>query len=231
MCRKRTPVRSPLTRGLLEPLPFSGTFFDCRKDFPLLRLRQVAPQARATWQWWNFLTDVLPPERQLLRLNMDETACRLNYKPRKGGLADRSVAAAQREGSLVQDVSAGHQKAALSHMALVCDVPSLQPEMPQFILGNEHVLAQALVSSLSPTLPKNVHLLRRKSSWVTHDVMAEWGARSVECLVSASGEVPACSITRRVLGALRGEVLPSAAAGASVGRLHPGRPDVAVGAM
>ena len=133
------------------------------------------PKARATWQWWNFLEGVLPRGKQLLRLNMDETACRLHYKARKGDLADRSVAAAQKEGRLVEDVGAGQQKAALSHMAVVCDVPSLQPEMPQVILGNEHILRQALVSSLSPTLPANVHVHRRKSSWVNHEVMAEWG--------------------------------------------------------
>ena len=74
----------------------------------------------------------------------------------------------------MQDVDAGKQKAALSHLAVVCDVPELQPQMPQVILGNEHVLRKALVESLSPTLPANVHVLRRKSSWVNHEMMAEW---------------------------------------------------------
>ena len=109
----------------------------------------------------------------MLRMNLDETACKLWYKPRKGNIACPLLAAA-REGSLVQDVSPGMQKAALSHMGLICYTPSLQPEMPQFILGNEHVLPQSSVSSRSPTLPANVHLLRRKTSWVNHDVMAEW---------------------------------------------------------
>ena len=117
----------------------------------------------------------VPEGREVLRLNLDETACRLYYKPRKGDLADRSVAAAQRERSLVQDVASGAQKAALSHMGLVCDAPALQPHMPQFILGNEHVLSKALLDNVAAALPTNVHLLRRKSSWVNHESMAEWG--------------------------------------------------------
>ena len=40
-------------------------------------------------------------------MNLDETACKLYYKPRKGDFADRSVAAAHREGRLVQDVDVG----------------------------------------------------------------------------------------------------------------------------
>ena len=117
----------------------------------------------------------VPPGRKLLRLNLDETGCRLYYKPRKGDLADTGLKAAQKEGRLVQDVDAGKQKAALSHLAVVCDVPQLQPQMPQVILGNKHILSKVLVESLSPTLPANVHVLRRKSSWVNHEVMAEWG--------------------------------------------------------
>ena len=115
----------------------------------------------------------MPDGRKLLRMNLDETTCKLWYKPQKGNIAGTLVTAT-REGSLVQDVSPGMQKASLSHMGLICDTPPLQPEMPQFILGNEYVLPQSLVSSLSPTLPVNVHLLRRKSCWVNHEVMAEW---------------------------------------------------------
>ena len=134
----------------------------------------VTNKAVATWQWWNFLEAALPEGRELLRLNLDETACKLYHKPRKGDLADKNIAAAHREGSLVQYVDLGQQKAALSHMALVCDVPALQPQMPQFIVGNEHVLSKAVLDSMPCPLPANVHLLRRKSSWVNHTIMAEW---------------------------------------------------------
>ena len=125
-------------------LPLFGTaFVNVYMGFAVSCRRHLALKARATWQWWNFLEGVLPPGRQLLRLNLDETACRLYLKPRKGDLADKTVAAALREASLVQDVDAGQQKAALSLMALICDVPSLQPDMPQVILGNGHILKQA----------------------------------------------------------------------------------------
>ena len=80
-------------------------------------------------------------------------------------------------------MDAGRQKAALSHMALVCDVPALQPNMPQFILGNEHILSTALVGSVARTLPTNVPLLRRKSRRVNHGTMVEW-ARALSLSLS-----------------------------------------------
>ena len=124
----------------------------------------------------------IPEGKVLLRLNLDETACRLYHRPRKGDLADKSIAASHREGSLVQDVDLGKQKAALSHMALVCDDPALQPQMPQFIVGNEHVLSKAVLDSMAGALPANVHLLRRKSSWVNHTTMTEWGRALAKAL-------------------------------------------------
>ena len=57
-------------------------------------------------------------------MNLDETTCKLWYKPQKGNIAGALVTAT-REGSLVQDVSPGMQKASLSHMGLICDTPPL----------------------------------------------------------------------------------------------------------
>ena len=128
------------------------------------------------------MESILPAGRKLLRLNLDETACKLYYKPRKGALADEAMATAQREGRLVQNVDAGRQKAAVSHMALICDSPALQPKMPQFILSNEYILSKVLVECLSPTLPSNVHVHRRKSSWVNHEAMVEWARALLKCL-------------------------------------------------
>ena len=171
------------------------------------------------------------PGRKLLRLNLDETGCRLYYKPRKGNLADTGVAAAQKEGRLVQDVDAGKQKAALSHLAVVCVVPQLQPQMPQVLLGNEHVLSKALVESLSPHLPPNVQVLRRKSSWVNHEVMAEWGRTLSKALAPHQEKfqpvllLDACSVHygKKSLKELQKEKC--------LGRFHPRRADVAITAM
>ena len=95
----------------------------------------VTDKAGATWQWWNFLEAAIPEGKELLRLNLDETACRLYHKPRKGDLTDKTIAASHREGSLVQDVDLGKQKAALSHMALVCDNPAIRPGCYSLLLG------------------------------------------------------------------------------------------------
>ena len=46
--------------------------------------------------------------------------------------------------------------------------------MRHAILDKKHILKQAQVSSLSPTLPDNVHLHRGTSTWLNHEVMADW---------------------------------------------------------
>ena len=53
----------------------------------------VRKKVGATWKWWNFLEACLPESNTVLRMNLDETACKLYYKPAEGHLADGSVAA------------------------------------------------------------------------------------------------------------------------------------------
>ena len=121
----------------------------------------------------------------------------------------------------MQDVDAAKQKAALSHMALRCDVPALQPEMPQFIMGNEHILSAALVASLSPTLSANVHLHRRKSSWVNHEAMAEWG-RALSKALGPHCEKYQSALLLDACGVHCGNKLRQELwRGARLGRLHP----------
>ena len=42
------------------------------------------PKATAVWQWFHFLQGRVPPGRQVLRLNLDETSVRFWYEPRQG---------------------------------------------------------------------------------------------------------------------------------------------------
>ena len=56
----------------------------------------------------------------------------------------------------------------MSFVAMICDNPSIQPRLPQFIVGNEHILRVQDMQHIAPTLPANVFLVRRKSCWVDH---------------------------------------------------------------
>ena len=56
---------------------------------------------------------------------------------------------------------------------MICDHSSVQPRLPQILLGNEHIFPAATRSSLQPTLLPNIILWRRKSGWVTKVLMRE----------------------------------------------------------
>ena len=53
----------------------------------------------------------------------------------------------------------------LTHVAFVCDRADVQPLLPQFVVGNEHILPAGQMEALRALLPENVRLVRQKSSW------------------------------------------------------------------
>ena len=105
-------------------------------------------EATASWQWFNWLLAQLPPNKQPLLLNMDETACRLFYDPAKGVLASELVALAARRGRVTSSVTTAQTRSVLSLVALLCNDSSIQPRLPQYILGNEHVLQTSVLGQL-----------------------------------------------------------------------------------
>ena len=51
---------------------------------------------------------------------------------------------------------------------MLCDDPAVQPVVPQVIIGNEHLVPEAVRIALEAEslLMSNVKVLRRKSAWV-----------------------------------------------------------------
>ena len=94
------------------------------------------------------------------------------------GLADKAEAEnlpglGPRKHKLVQNVGLGKQRAGFTHVAMICDDVSLQPRLPQILIGNESLFPAATIGALQGTLPPNIHLWRRKSGWVTKGLMQE----------------------------------------------------------
>ena len=59
------------------------------------------------------------------------------------------------------------KRGSLTHVALVCDDTTLQPLLPQFIIGNEHLLRVCDLEAVDGCLANNIILVRAKSSWIT----------------------------------------------------------------
>ena len=117
-------------------------------------------EATASWKWFNWLLAQLPPNKQPLLLNMDETAGRLFYVPAKGVSASELVALAVRRGKLTRSVTTAQTRSVLSLVALLCKDTSIQPRLPQYILGNEHVLQTSVLGELrrDMSLSPNIHI-------------------------------------------------------------------------
>ena len=96
-----------------------------------------------------------------LRLNVDETSIVLNHDDEKGVVNKSS------KGKLVMVKKKSKKRGSLTHVALVCDDSAVQPLLPQFIIGNEHVLRVTDLKALETALAQNIIVIRAKSSWVT----------------------------------------------------------------
>ena len=122
---------------------------------------------------WSFAMRRLPPGTGVLRINLDETACRLHYPAGVGFATGAYDPGGAPKARIVQNVSRSMMRSAFTHIALICDDSSLQPCLPQILLGNEHLFTKQVLDAARATLPPNVVVWRRKSGWVTQDILCQ----------------------------------------------------------
>ena len=97
----------------------------------------------------------MPCGKVALRLNLDETSLRLGSGAGgKGTVISPGVRRA---------VPA--KKACMTHVAILCDDPALQPILPQVLIGNRATLLIREMAWLEAACPRNVHLIRKASAW------------------------------------------------------------------
>ena len=136
------------------------------------------PQATAAWKLWN-LAELVAREagKPLLRINLDETRVPFHHSLPRGMQTKRKATLPAglkpRKRKVVQNVGLAKQRAGFTHVALICDNVSLQPRLPQILLGNESLFPAATVAALQDGLPQNIRLWRRTSGWATKALMRE----------------------------------------------------------
>ena len=106
-------------------------------------------KASAAWQWFNWVADQIPANKQPLILNMDETQCKKFYNSKDGVIAGEPLARAAKKGEKAQQVTLRDTKAALSLVAVLCNDEHIQRVLPQFILGNENILPDGALPSFA----------------------------------------------------------------------------------
>ena len=105
-----------------------------------------------------------PECKEALLVNWDETSVRLHYAPGKGYAASRAVLFDKGDVEVNTSVSRGQMRQCMTHVGLICDDASLQPLLPQIIIGNEHTLKAEELEALHKLVPDNVRIWRRKSA-------------------------------------------------------------------
>ena len=132
-----------------------------------LTSQDMRSKATAMWQWYNYYRSQKPAGKALLHINWDETAICLHQSDKKGNIF------LAKGHDAVQRVSHGARRAYLTHVALVCDHPLIQEQLPQIVICNERTLPAKMHAALQEHLGENILLLRRKSAWVNEESCLE----------------------------------------------------------
>ena len=141
------------------PGRFSGPENTSRRDFS---------KAAGTLQWDRFLASACPAGSSVLRINMDESSFRLWPGVRPGAVARPRQEGRALSRHLEQRVSKGAQRGAVSFVAFVCDDPTVQPLLPQFVVGNRHLLpAPGPNAGVRSWRVGCLQVLREDSAWLT----------------------------------------------------------------
>ena len=129
-------------------------------------------KAVACWKWFHYCRQEAATYEAPLVLNLDETSLPFHMEPRRG-IRLKKARASERAGSPARNTSKKQRRKAMTHVAIVCNDTSLQPNLPQVLLVAEKICSNESATNIRPTLPSNLHLWRRKSRWVNTPAFLE----------------------------------------------------------
>ena len=150
-------------------------------------------KAFATWRWHNFIESEGVGDKTVVRINMDESCCKLSPQLRRGlvalpsGLKSRQFLQIERRNPLKL------RRSAVTLAAFVSDNDAVNKVLPQIIVGAEHVIQAWMTPLLNNNRTDSIFVIRRKSAWLKSDVVVS--------LINVLGEAlkPFASTCRFVL--------------------------------
>ena len=120
------------------------------------------------WQWFRFLVEQVPNDTDILRLNLDETSIKFWHQPRLG--LRRRTRDRLGGGKFARHTSRGQLRRAFTHVAVICDDPSVQRHLPQIMIVNEHTMRARSYSTWRALPDSGAVLWRKKSAWINNAV-------------------------------------------------------------
>ena len=159
------------------------------------------------WQHYNYLEANVAEGRRILRMNLDETSLCLFQG---GGRGNVFISKAERR-RVAQRVSHSRKRTFLTHVGIICDSPTVQPLLPQVIIGSERTFSDALLVALLEVCAPNVFLERGRTAWINARVMQTIMRRLAAALAPFRREFQPillldahkCHVCARVLAAAR----------------------------
>ena len=144
-------------------------------------------EAHISWHWFNAAeAKAAALGKKVLRVNCDETNVQRMQQSSRGLIVRRFVRAGPRMTPEEDDA-----RGSWTHLAFICDDASIQPRLPQVIVGNESVLRVQDMKAVERLVPSNVYLVRQKSSWLDKSLFSlalTWLAKATAAL-NASHQV------------------------------------------
>lgn len=101
---------------------------------------------------------------------MDETSVGRHVRSLRGTIAAASCSRAK----ATDHASLADRRSYISYLACVAQDVTVQPKLPQVLLGNEHQFTLELLREVAGKLPASISLWRQKSSWNSHGTMRKW---------------------------------------------------------
>ncbi len=122
------------------------------------------------WQLWNFQCSDIPPGMSLLRLNLDETSVAYWHPMKNGTIVVENQHVAPTATASTKATHA-QQRTALTHIAIICDRPDVQPFLPQVLVANCRSVKAEDFANIRAMLPSNVIVIRAKTAWNNTGIM------------------------------------------------------------
>lgn len=134
------------------------------------------------------MKQTVPPGKQLVTINLDETYVGYYQGLFKGNLAVTKKSWPITQKPLSQPASRSQLRTGLTHVGLLCDVPCVQRLLPQVLIAADKVLPMTVWRAVVPLLPSWMYIIRMPSKWVTVDCLIwilnliAWSLRAVKHL-------------------------------------------------
>lgn len=131
-----------------------------------------ATKAFNCWSWHRYLCTQCPAGKTVLNINCDESSIAYWYGSEKGNICVSKKQYAK-EGEPVQKATLAEMRLHLTYVCFICDDPTIQPLLPQILIGNHATFKVKDMLNLLEQTPSNVYLCRRKSAWNNSALMVD----------------------------------------------------------